>query len=101
MRLGLIAFAGSIVCLSTNVALSGEVTGNGDYIAGSDAAPLNGKSACAYSGRQDNYDEDVTPLGPIFRSMIVQNWGQVTEFFKAILPSPGTACNPKKSSGGA
>jgi hypothetical protein len=104
IRVVLIAFAASTACLSTNITVAGEVNGKGEYIHGDDSTPLPGKSECAYSGRQDNYAEDVTPIGPFFRSMIVQNWGQVTEFFKSILPAeahPGTSCNPKKSGGGA
>ena len=39
--------------LGASSALAGEITGNGEYIAGSNAAPLNGKSNCAYSGQED------------------------------------------------
>ena len=35
-------------------AFGGEITGNGKWIAGSESAPLKGRSACAYSGRNDN-----------------------------------------------
>lgn len=54
--------AGVFVCaawvIGTNAALAGEITGNGKWIAGSPDAPLNGKSECAYSGRQDDPNEE-------------------------------------------
>jgi hypothetical protein len=78
------------LCLPVNPAVAGEVTGNGKVIT------VNGKSECAYSGRQDNYAEDEGN----FRSMIVQNWGQIPkvmrDFLTAIGVSPGESCNPSK-----
>jgi hypothetical protein len=89
---------GVIVCaawlVGTNMALAGEITGNGKWIAGSPDAPLNGKSECAYSGRQDD------PLEPGFKGTITQSWGQIAkatrDFLTSIGVSPGTSCNPTK-----
>ena len=52
-----LAFIGMVVlfAFSASVGFAGEVTGNGHYIAGSDAAPLHGNSPCAYSGLNSNY----------------------------------------------
>jgi len=95
-RLGLIACATSILYVSGNVALAGEITGNGRYIQGDPDAPLNGKSACAFSGREDN------PGDPLFRGEIAQSWGQITKALRDTLPAflhPGVACNPQRSQG--
>ena len=97
-RLGLATCAVVVMGLCANATLAGEVTGNGRWIAGSADAPLHGRSACAYSGRQDNYAEDEG----LFRSMIVQSWGQIPRSMRQILASiglhPGDACNPTRSS---
>lgn len=84
-------------------AFAGEITGSGSWIAGSESAPLNGKSACAYSGLNDNYvlgnpvpDEDGFTR--------TQSWGQLDKATRAFLTSigvnPGIACNPTKATGG-
>ena len=52
--LGLVACAASMLYLGSNAAFAGEITGNGKWIAGDPDAPLKGKSACAYSGREDD-----------------------------------------------
>lgn len=86
------------VGLSTS-AFAGEITGNGKWIAGSDEAPLNGKSACAYSGRED------APDGPddIFKGDLAQAWGLISQEVRAFLSSvglhPGDACNPTRAAG--
>jgi hypothetical protein len=109
---GLIALAASILCLGTGVSLAGEVNGKGEFIHGDADTPLPGKSNCAFSGRQDNYEADFFPhpppdgdLIPIFGNPLVQNWGQVAKLLKALYPElfphPGTACNPQKSAGPA
>ena len=76
------------LCLPVSPVVAGEVTGNGSAIT------VHGKSECAYSGRQDNYEEDAG----MFRSMIVQSWGQIPKFMRDFLTSigvnPGNACNP-------
>ena len=93
--------------LGVTSAFAGEVTGSGRYIAGSDAAPLQGKSDCAYSGLNDNYVFGTAgPGNPDADGFTrTQNWGQVGQAGRAFLTSvganPGIACNPTKSTGGA
>jgi hypothetical protein len=87
-----------------STAVAGEITGNGKWIAGSEDAPLNGKSACAYSGREDEPGE-IGPLGEqLFKGLIAQSWGQVSEatreFFISVGAHPGNSCNPSKAEGG-
>jgi len=99
-RLALIACATSMVCLGVSTALAGEITGNGKVLKDSEGN-LNGRSQCAFSGRQDNYEEDAG----FFKNMLVQSWGQIPkelrDFLQSIgeLPHPGIACNPAKSNG--
>jgi hypothetical protein len=91
--------AGALLCaawvIGANAAIAGEITGNGKWIAGSPDAPLNGKSACAFSGQQDD------PGEPPFRSLIAQSWGLMPKVVRDIITamggSPGTACNPTKA----
>ena len=79
--------------IGSNAALAGEITGNGKWIAGSPDAPLNGKSACAYSGQ-----EDLQYTDPPQSDAHAQSWGQipklVRDFFTTIGFNPGVACNP-------
>ena len=95
-QLGYVLCVVWIVGMGANAAVAGEITGNGKWIAGSEEAPLNGKSECAYSGRQDNYAEDEG----FFRSMIVQSWGQIPkplrDFLTSVGAHPGDSCNPSK-----
>ena len=73
-------------------AFAGEITGNGKWIAGSDEAPLNGRSECAYSGREDDPDD------PTFKGEMAQAWGlmskELRDFLTSIGLHPGNACNP-------
>jgi len=91
--LGLAVGVASVLVLQT--ALAGEITGNGKWIAGSPDAPLNGKSECAYSGRQDD------PGEPPFKGVIAQSWGQMPQAVRAVLTAiglnPGISCNPTKA----
>jgi hypothetical protein len=99
--LGAFVFA----AFGVSAALAGEVTGSGRYIAGSESAPLNGKSDCAYSGLNDNYvfgsagpgHPDADGFGR------TQNWGQLDQASRAFLTSigmnPGVACRPGAASG--
>jgi hypothetical protein len=94
-RLGLVIGTASILCLSATVAFAGEITGNGKSLKNPDGT-LNGKSACAFSGREDN------PGDPLFRGEIAQSWGQITKAVRDTLPAflhPGVACNPERSQG--
>jgi hypothetical protein len=78
----------AVAALGVGPAFAGEVTGTGQYIAGSDEAPLNGHSACAYSGLNDDY----YVYGDT-SARRTQSWG---EFASAGVHEgvPGTACNP-------
>ena len=80
---------------ASGAAVAGEITGNGKWIAGSPDAPLNGKSECAYSGRQDD------PGEPPFRGLIAQSWGQIPKVIRDIITAmggnPGISCNPTKA----
>jgi len=81
-----------------STAVAGEITGNGKWIAGSEEAPLHGKSACAYSGREDD------PSDPLFKGTMAQAWGLIAKSTRDFLASiglhPGDACNPSKAGGG-
>ena len=93
-RLSVAACAASFVCLAASAAVAGEITGNGKSLKNPDGT-LNGKSACAFSGRQDNYAADEG----FFRHMLTQNWGQVFKDIRDVLPGPGVSCNPTRSAG--
>jgi hypothetical protein len=87
-RLAVALCALAALGLTGGSAFGGEVTGTGQYIAGSDSAPLNGKSDCAYSGLNDDYY-----VGGDTSARRTQNWG---EFATAgvHMGVPGVACNP-------
>jgi hypothetical protein len=80
-------------------AFAGEINGHGNWIAGSESAPLNGKSECAYSGLNDNYVLG-NPLPDADGFTRTQSWGQVVRQAGPLGGVPGTACNPTKASGG-
>jgi hypothetical protein len=93
------ACAAVVAALGAGSAFAGEVTGKGKWIAGSPDAPLNGRSECAYSGRNDTYsgDPDVPDADGFTRT---QSWGQVARHLQGAAGGvPGTACNPTKSAG--
>jgi hypothetical protein len=94
-----VAFA----ALAGGTAFAGEITGSGKWIRGSESAPLNGKSACAYSGLNDNYVLG-NPIPDHDGFSRTQSWGQLDRATRAFLTSigvnPGIACNPTRSSGG-
>jgi hypothetical protein len=107
MRKSFAAFAcvAALGAFGSTGAFAGEVTGNGHYIAGSETAPLNGKSDCAYSGLNDNYVfGNAGPGNPDSDGFTrTQNWGQIDQATRAFLTSvgsnPGVACNPTKATG--
>ena len=90
-RLSIVLGVAWILVMGASAAFAGEITGNGKSLKNDDGT-LNGKSECAYSGRED------MPGDPVFKGLIAQSWGQVTAEWKAILTSiglhPGKACNP-------
>lgn len=95
--------AAACAVVGVSAAFAGEVTGSGQYIAGSNDAPLNGKSDCAYSGLNDNYVFGLAgPGNPDSDGFTrTQNWGQIPQAGRAFLTSigsnPGVACNPTKA----
>jgi hypothetical protein len=86
--------------VSSSVAFAGEITGNGtplwtstDPVTGDHT--LHGKSACAFSGQEDDQF-----LGGPDADNKSQSWGQIARHAGGALGGvPGTACNPVKSSG--
>lgn len=83
-----VATAAIFLSLTASAALAGDITGSGKYIAGSDDAPLNGKSICAYSGLNDEY----YILGDTSHSR-TQSWGQIARHAGGAYGGvPGTAC---------
>jgi hypothetical protein len=90
-----VAFA----AVGVSSAFAGEITGNGKWIAGSESAPLHGKSACAYSGRNDNSVLG-NPLPDEDGFTRTQSWGQVIRNAGPLGGVPGTACNPTKATEG-
>ena len=54
-RLAVVFCAIALLGLTGGSAFAGEITGNGKWIAGSEQAPLNGRSECVYSGQNDEY----------------------------------------------
>ena len=95
----------AVAGLGASSALAGEITGNGQYIAGSNAAPLNGKSDCAYSGQEDLQfvDDNGVPLANPMKGVPghAQSWGQIDkvtrDFLTTIGMNPGIASNPTKA----
>ena len=94
LRLGTLTCCALLLIWVTNVASAGEMTGNGKPI------DVNGKSECAYSGQQDDPEEDEG----VFRGDRVQSWGQlpkaVRDFIRMFGFLPGDACNPAKADEG-
>ena len=107
--LAVAACAAAVSGLGAGSALAGGITGNGQYINGSNAAPLNGKSNCAYSGQEDlqYVDANGNPLATPTKGVPghAQSWGQIDQATRAFLTSiglnPGIACNPTKAGGPA
>ena len=103
-RLIFAAFCAVVVAaIGASSAFAGEITGNGKWIAGSETAPLNGKSPCAFSGQNDNWQlGNPTPDADGFTR--TQNWGQAGQEGRAFLTSiglnPGLACNPTRTTFG-
>ena len=95
-RLAAAACGVALLGLSAAPAFGGEITGSGNWIAGSEEAPLKGKSECAYSGLND---ENVLGDESAARS---QSWGaSVARFAKGAAGGvPGFACNPQRAAVG-
>jgi hypothetical protein len=95
--------AAAFMAVGGGSAFAGEITGNGKWIAGSESAPLHGKSDCAYSGRNDNSVLG-NPLPDEDGFTRTQSWGQLDRATRSFLTSigvnPAVACNPTRASGG-
>lgn len=103
-----------MVVSTAGAAFAGEWTGNDkdlwtstivDPETGEEHHTLHGKSACAFSGQNDEWpNESGDPSQPgvdgFFRT---QSWGQLPKAVRdEIAPfgaHPGTACNPSRSAG--
>ena len=93
----IVVSAACVLLAGAGTAFGGEITGNGNWIAGSPSAPLNGKSECAFSGQNDEFQ-----LGDT-NAPRTQSWGTIPKLVRVILTlagmSPGDACNPHKAQG--
>jgi len=79
-----LSLAAVVLSLGAGAAFGGEITGNGKDL------EVNGRSICAFSGQNDDPEEEF-PFGGRVQSYgytVVRNG--LTEF----APSPGLACNP-------
>jgi hypothetical protein len=90
-----LALVGMIMlfAFSAGAAFAGEITGNGKWIAGSPDLPLNGKSECAFSGQNDEFqlgDADA----PRVQSFGQGNSASVRSGNGPLGGVPGFACNP-------
>jgi hypothetical protein len=97
-----VAVCAALAAVVAGSASAGEMTGSGKWIAGSETAPLQGKSDCAYSGLNDNYVLG-NPLPDADGFTRTQSWGQLDkatrDFLTSIGGNPGNACNPAKAAG--
>lgn len=89
--LAVVVSATALAGVSAGSAFAGEITGNGKWIAGSEEAPLHGKSECAFSGQNDEFvlGDESAPR--------TQSWGQIIRAAGPLGGVPGVACNPAKS----
>jgi len=94
-QFSMILCAACVLTMGANIALAGEITGNGKSLKNGDGT-LNGRSECAFSGLNDTYsgDREVADADGFFRT---QSWGQLSWATRAFLTSigisPGKACN--------
>ncbi len=72
----------AIVGAGSTTAVAGEVTGNGKPLT------VNGKSICAFSGQNDEFQEGDSDAPR------VQSFGQIVAAVGPIGGIPGQACNP-------
>ena len=92
----------ALAALGAGSAFAGEVTGNGKTLwtatistPDGDFHMLHGKSACAFSGQNDEFVLDGDARAPR-----TQSWGQEVRNFAPVVGGgagvPGAACNPTK-----
>lgn len=92
-RIGVsLSVAALVLSVSATAVLGGEVTGNGNKSEFS-----QGHSICKFSGQNDK-PTSTNPMNPGGR---VQSYGYsfVRNGLKAVVPSPGFACNPNNGFG--
>jgi hypothetical protein len=89
------ALIGMVVlfAFSASAAFAGEITGNGKWIVGDPALPLNGNSICAYSGQNDEFQLGVAGAARV-QSFGQDNSASVQAGDGSLGGVPGTACNP-------
>ena len=90
-----------VLVLGFNVALAGEITGNGKSLHVEDSkwgTGLHSRSVCAFSGQEDLQFEAGGSKGVPGHA---QSWGQIPktgafgrDFLTSIGLNPGKACNP-------
>jgi len=90
---------------TTELAVAGEITGNGERSLAVDTVTvtnpetglpvvlniLNGNSECAFSGQNDGYFDGSEP------GVRVQSFGQVVKVAGPLGGVPGGACNPHRN----
>ena len=92
----IVVSAAFVLLAGAGTAFGGEITGNGKWIAGNPDALLNGKSECAFSGQNDEFQ-----LGDASAPR-TQSWGTIPKIMRDFLATvlglhPGDACNPRKA----
>ena len=91
--LAVVGCTAALTALGAGSAFAGEITGNGKWIAGSEEAPLKGRSECAYSGQNDEF-----VLGLPGDWDRTQSWGQIVRF-AGPLGGAAFGCNPNRAAG--
>lgn len=98
-----------ILSLGAGTVFAGEITGTGRSLKVEDGGKwgtfLHARSACAYSGQEDDQylDANGDPRAVVVRGEPghAQSWGQIPKWFRDILTAegfnPGMACNPMKA----
>lgn len=103
-----VATTAMVLAMSAVASTAGEITGTGDTPMVVDVVDghtiLHGKSACAFSGLNDEYLEEQPEDGVASDGFgRTQNWGQLDKETRAFLTSigfsPGNACNPTRGGG--
>lgn len=100
----LVVMSSLVLAVSAFTASAGEINGKGErpMVVGvvDGHTILHGKSACAFSGLNDEYiaeqPEDGVASDGFGRT---QNWGQIPKDFRPTDFNPGDACNPTRSAG--
>lgn len=84
------AVLAAVVVGMGDVALAGEITGNGSL------KEVRGRSSCAFSGQNDGYHIPSHAEDAFDATQRVQSFGQIVRYAGPIGGIPGTACNPNR-----